>query len=462
MPEYLSVKVAILENVYSIICSLAMKTRLRKLWDALRSNYWFVPLTMMVLAFMLWLGTKTVDRLLTAKDKGSVAWLYVDTIDSMRTLLLTIDGTIIGIIGVVFSIMMIPLTIAASQFGPRLLRTFLRDIGTQITLGTFTATFLFCTLVLLQLRGLTERHLPQISATAGLLLGIISFAVLIFFINHVAISLQVTNLVFKVGKEINTAVDHDLPDHLDNAFVSSHSDTNNESEILTKNSWVVNATASGYLQVRDDETLLQIAQKHNLVLKLLGQPGDFIIDNTPLVIVWAEAAASKQTDLVIHSSFVLGAQRTLVQDITFGINELVEVAIRALSPAINDPFTAMTCLDWLGSVLCRICTRAFPQPKVFDKAGCLRLIRNPVNFASLADAAFNQIREYGRTSAAVTLRLIDTIAVVEQCARTEEQRSILLHHAILVERGCHAGLPEEADRQLVTARFNKMRGMVAK
>lgn len=439
-----------------------MKTRLRKLWDALRSNYWFVPSLMMVLAFMLWLGTRSIDRLLTAKDKGAVAWLYVDTIDSMRTLLLTIDGTIIGIIGVVFSIIMIPLTIAASQFGPRLLRTFLRDTGTQITLGTFTGTFIFCTLVLLQLRGLTERHLPQISATAGLLLGITSFAVLIFFINHVAISLQVTNLIFKVGKELNMAIDHDLPDYSHNAFIAVHADINNESLHGAKPSWVVNATASGYVQVRDDETLLQLAEKHNLVLQLLGQPGDFIVYNTPLIIIWADAAVSKQTELIITSSFVLGAQRTLVQDITFGINELVEVAIRALSPAINDPFTAMACLDWLGSVLCRTCTRAFPQPRLFDKAGCLRLIRSPVTFTSLADAAFNQIREYGRTSAAVTLRLIDTMATVAQCARTEEQHSVLLRHATLVERGCHTALPEEADRQPVTARFNKMRNMAGK
>ncbi|MEJ7680934.1 MAG: DUF2254 domain-containing protein [Segetibacter sp.] len=394
----------------------------------------------MALAVVLWISTSTIDRMLTARDKGSIAWLYVDTIDSMRTLLLTIEGTIIGIVGVVFSIMMVPLTIAASQFGPRLLRTFLRDIGTQMTLGTFTATFIFCMLVLLQLRGIPERHLPQISATIGLLLGIISFAVLIFFINHVAVSLQVSVLVSQVSKELHTAIDHDLPDHFDSASISSHADETNAIPFdSTKANRVVNATASGYVQVRDDERLLRLAQKHNIVLKLLSQPGDFIVEGTPLATVWQDVLTSREIDPAINAAFILGLQRTLIQDITFGINELVEVAIRALSPAINDPFTAMTCLDWLGSALCRICERIFPQAELFDKDGHLRLIRRPETFSRFADAAFNQIREYGRSSRAVTVRLIDTIAVVAQCARTDEQRRVLLRHAALVERGSHMG-----------------------
>src|SRR5678816_3154627 len=117
-----------------------MKTHLRKLLDSLKSSYWFIPLVMMALAFLLWLGTGSMDRILSARDKKEIAWLYVSDADTMRTLLLTIAVAIGGVLGVVFSIIMVPLTIAAAQFGPRLLRTFLRDSGTQITLGTFTAT----------------------------------------------------------------------------------------------------------------------------------------------------------------------------------------------------------------------------------------------------------------------------------------------------------------------------------
>ncbi|MEP7187560.1 MAG: DUF2254 family protein, partial [Roseiflexaceae bacterium] len=155
----------------------------------------------------------------------------------------------------------------------------------------------------------------------------------------------------------------------------------------------------------------------------------------------------------INSAFVLGRQRTLVQDIEFGINELVEVALRALSPAINDPFTAITCIDWLGSALCQLCARTLPPPTQCDAAGRLRLLVEPLTFARLADAAFNQIREYGRTSTAVTLHLLDVIAVVAACTRTASQRAALLRHAQLIEQGSHNGIAEESGRRSVAARF---------
>ncbi|MDQ6815240.1 MAG: DUF2254 domain-containing protein [Bacteroidota bacterium] len=436
-----------------------MKTHLRKLFDSLRSNYWFMPFAMMLVSIVVWLGTSTIDSILTYKDKAAISWLYVDTIDSMRTLLLTIEGTIIGIVGVVFSIMMVPLTIAASQFGPRLLRTFLRDKGTQMTLGTFTSTFIFCMLVLLQLRGVHDRHLPQISATFGLMLGICSFGVLIFFINHVAISIQVSVLVTKVSKELHTAIEHDLPDRVDGAMTSNAIEDNLISFDATKPGKVVNAVTSGYLQARDDEGLLRFAKKHNLVLQLVIQPGEFVIQGTSIAIVWPAELTLDKVDIVINEAFIFGAQRTLIQDITFGLNELAEVAVRALSPAINDPFTAMTCIDWLGSALCEICKRTPPKAVLFDDTGTCRIIRSPATFVDFADAAFSLIREYSYNSKAVTLRLMATIAAVIPFAKTGEQLKVLLRHAALIEHGCSTGLPQQADREEVKAAFQKILAM---
>jgi len=128
----------------------------------------------------------------------------------------------------------------------------------------------------------------------------------------------------------------------------------------------------------------------------------------------------------LQAGFVLGHQRTLVQDIDFGINKLVEVALRARAPAINDPFTAITCLDWLGCALCQLCARTFPAPTQYDAAGRLRLLFEPLTFEHIVDAAFNQIRECGRTSTAVTLHLLETIAIVASCARTDDQRAVLI------------------------------------
>ncbi len=192
------------------------------------------------------------------------------------------------------------------------------------------------------------------------------------------------------------------------------------------------------------------------MIRIAPNPGDFIVENSALIYTWPET--NTHTILkIVNAAFITGEQRTLVQDITFGINELAEVAIRALSPAINDPFTAMTCLDWISSALCSICKKTLGEAEIYDDKGNLRIIRNIITFADLANAAFNQIREYGNTSTAVTLRIMNTIKVVAECTVSDEQRKVLWGHAMLVERGCHIGLREESDRKMITDNFEIVR-----
>lgn len=428
-----------------------MTTNLRKLWDSLKSSYWFVPLVFMISALLLWLITGTLDHSLSTHDKKAITWLYLGDVDTMRTLLLTIAGVIIGVLGVVFSIIMVPLSLAAAQFGPRLLRTFLRDTGTQVSLGAFTGTFIFCMAVLLQLSKSVKHDLPQISVNVALLLSLISFGVLIYFINHVAVSLQAPVVVARVSKELHAAIEHEL--HQVPSFAKAAlSEQSKKEQTLSTPDHIITAKASGYLQVRDDYSLLRQATHHNIILKLLSEPGDFIVKGAPIVQVWGDIKLDDITHNV-HAAFITGKQRTLVQDITFGINELIEVALRALSPAINDPFTAMTCLDWVSSALCQVCNKPFPAPKVFDGEGNLRLLRNPISFTKLTDAAFNQIREYGRNSRYVTQRLMHTLKSVAVCTTTMEQRHALLKHAALTLDCCYIGLPDAADQQVIKEEY---------
>ena len=434
-----------------------MNPHLRKIWDTLKASYWFVPLIMMAAAALLWVGTGTLDYHLSTREKKTIAWLYISDSDSMRNVLLTIAAAIVGIVGVVFSIIMVPLSIAASQFGPRLLRTFLRDTGTQVTLGTFTSTFIFCMLVLLHLSSKSGDPLPQISVNVALLLGLASFGILLYFINHVAESIQAPLLVATVSRDLQAAIKRELPDQrLDSASYSSDAviafDT-------TASHQVVAASKSGYVQTRDDKVLLKLAAKHGLTLQLLASPGDFVVQGTPIALAWPPSLP-QHLPKMINAAFIHGSRRTLVQDITFGVNELVEVALRALSPAINDPFTAMTCLDWLGSALCFIITRPFPPAILYEVNGAVRIIRKPITFTSMAAAAFNQIREYGRNSSAVTLRLMETIKVVSFCAKTSEQRATLLHHAKLTESASQINLPEETDRKLILTCYQQVKELL--
>jgi uncharacterized membrane protein len=438
-----------------------MDVRLREQWDSLRSSYWFVPTVMTVGAVIGWAAIDAVDQFLRTTTALPVPWLYYDSLDAARTLLLAVAGAMVGIIGVVFSITTVPLTIAASQFGPRLLRTFLRDTGTQIVLGTFIATFMFCMLVLLRLHD-EAQALPQLSITIGLILALLSLGALIYYINHVAVSMQAPTVAAAVSAELQTAIARNFPEASDSAPPAARMAASATLPTdFAAQARPILATQSGYVQARDDAALLQLATQHDLIIQLLRQPGQFVTENTPLAQVWPPNPIPADVGASLQAAFVLGEQRTLVQDIEFGINELVEMALRALSPAINDPFTAMTCLDWLGRALCQLCRRPFPAPVQYDAAGRLRLLIEPLTFDHIVGAAFNQIREYGRTSTAVTLHLLETIAVVGGCARTDKQRAVLLQHAVLVEAGSRDGIAEVTGRQAVATRFRGVAAQLA-
>ena len=422
-----------------------MNVRLRERWDELRGSYWFVPTLMIIGAALLWAALGAADQALYEAGVARLPWLYYDTIEAARTLMFAVAGAMIGIIGVVFSITTVPLTIAASQFGPRLLRMFLRDTGTQVVLGTFTATFIFCMLVLLRLRDETTASLPQLALSVGLALALLSLGLLVYFINHIAVSMQAPNVVAAVSDELQAAIQTTFPLAAAPAapappFVPP------AAPALT-----VLARRSGYIQARDDNQLFQLAEAHDLTIQLLREPGAFVTAGAPLARVWPSAAPISAGQ-AINSAFVLEAQRTLVQDIEFGINELVEVALRALSPAINDPFTAMTCTDWLGAALCQLAMRQLHAPCRCSGNGTVRLASAPLTFGQATDAAFSQIREYGRGSASVTLHLLTTIAVVAECARSAEQRAHLLRHVHLIGQGSRDGLPEAATRAAVAQR----------
>ena len=172
-----------------------------------------------------------------------------------------------------------------------------------------------------------------------------------------------------------------------------------------------------------------------------------------MVKVWPQKRVDEELVQKINNVFILGAQRTREQDVEFAINQLVEIALRALSPGINDPFTAIACIDRLGAALCHLVEREFPPSYWYDDTETLRVVADVVTFAGVVDAAFHQIRQYGRSSAAVTIRLLETLAVVAAHTSKEEDRAVLLHHATMIERGSHTGLAEEQDRTDVEERY---------
>ncbi len=437
-----------------------MRGHLFKIWDRIRSSFWFVPAIMAGAAVALAFISVTMDEPIAKWLSHKLGWTFTSGAEGASAVLGIIAGSMISIAGVVFSMTLVALSLASSQLGPRLLRNFMRDTTTQVVLGTFVATFLYCLIVLRTIRRVEEViFVPHLSVTLGVLLAVVSVGVFIYFIHHVSVSIQANEIAARIGQELIEGIDHLFPEQTGRIPLPIPTEPPDASffETFDKEAQPVNANCDGYLQFIDIEALLALAIKHDLVIRLERKPGDYIIANCPLTHIWPANQVADQFTDQIPPLFVLGHQRTTSQDVEFGVNQLVEIAVRALSPGLNDPFTAITCVDHLGSALCRLASRNMPSPYHYDSQNQLRLITLTDTFPGIIDTAFNQIRQYCRSSAAVTIRLLETIAVVAGFVHRPEDRATLLRHAEMIARGANEALPEEQDRQAVEARYQTAR-----
>lgn len=424
--------------------------KLGKLWDSLHSSYWFVPTVMAILAIALAFGMLALDRAGYYGPIEKWGWIYTGGAEGARSVLSSVAGSVITVAGTVFSITIVALQLATSNFGPRLMRNFMQDIGNQIVLGTFIGTFIYCLLVLRTIRGEGDdydRFVPQLAVTVGFLVAIVSIGVLIYFIDHASTIIQAAHVISEVGADLDDATDRLFPEKLGRSAPRSQQQV---AAIPTDFDFVaspIKATSSGYLQIVDDKELMQLAYQHNLLLRLEYRPGEYIVKGSNLVMVYPGEDVNPKLTQQINNAFILGKERTEQQDVEFPINQLVEVALRAISPGINDPFTAIRCIDQLSAGLSRLAQREFPSPYRYDDNDKLRVIAKRVTFAQLTDAAFNQIRQYGKSDVAVTIRLLEAIATIASYTSAQQDRAALLRHAEMIEQDSFESISQEQDQR---------------
>jgi uncharacterized membrane protein len=422
--------------------------------EALRTNLWVVPMVEVVVAVVLYAGTHALDR---AAFNGSLhlpSWVIEGDADAARQILTALAAAVITVVGVVFSIMIVTLTLASTQFGPRMLRNFIRDRGTQITLGTFVATFVYATLVLVSIPGPAHgrQFVPHLSITVSVALVGVSMGVLIYFIHHIATTIQLPQVIASIASDLSRAIDAERgePGRLE----AGPSVT----ELLTRMSTgggTVPAPASGYLQFIRHRTLVQLATEKGAVVRLLYRPGHFLVEGHPMAIVWPAGAADAVTN-ELRRAHVTGPNRTLTQDLAFAFDQLVEIAIRALSPAVNDTFTALTCIDWLGESLCKVTTRWQPTRVHRDSHGFVRVITAHVSYSGLVERAFEKIRQASRGMPAVMIRQLDALTKIIELSSTGEQRAIMLGQAAMIQRSCLESVPEPSDRADVQREYDRV------
>jgi len=402
----------------------------------------------MVLAF----ATVALDKPATDWLTLNWGWTFTTGAEGSSSLLGAIAGSMITIAGVVFSMTLVALSLTSSQLGPRLLRNFMRDTKTQMVLGTFVATFLYCLLVLRTIRRPDEiAFVPHLSVALSVVFAVASVGVLIYFIHHMSVSIQANEIVARVGMELINEVERLFPQSIGRGAPLIPTNPPDAGFLVTfdREARPVGSAGDGYLQFVDGDALMALAMQEDVVIRLERRPGHYVVATRPLALVWPGNRVTDQLIDRVNSACALGNQRTTGQDIEFEINQLVEIAIRALSPGVNDPFTAMSCVDRLGSALCRLAQRDMPSPYRHDTQDHLRVIAPVFTFPDVTDAAFNQIRQYGSSSAAVTIRLLETIAVVAGSVLRPEDRTALLRHARMIARGASEGLPEAEDRRAV-------------
>ena len=438
-----------------------MKTKLLNLWEAVRTSFWFIPGLLVFAAIGLALAIVTIDQQVDLEPNRAFGLLYTGGPEGARAILSTIAGSMITVAGVAFSITIVALTLASSQFGPRLLRNFMRDTGNQMVLGIFIATFIYCLLVLRSVLTVGEHvFVPSLSVTFAMALALVNVGVLIYFIHHVSTSIQADHVIAAVYRELSENLQRLFPEELGTGSAEGDRDGPRPEEVSDAHAHRSTASESGYLQAIDSDGLLDLACKSDSLFHLQYRPGEFIVAGSTLVTVECKEPLDESLAEQIADSFISGPQRTPEQDAEFAIHQLVEVAARALSPGINGPFTAITCIDRLGSALCFLAKRAFPSRYCYDEEGELRMIARPITFTGITNAAFDQIRQYGRSSVAVTIRLLEALTMIAAHTRTQEQRQAILRQAEMIARASKDALPEENDRQDVEERYKALRSEI--
>ena len=431
--------------------------------DELRSGFFALPCAMTIAAICLAAVMVRVDESDAIRKLAADGWLYDGGPDGATFLLSIIAGSLISVAGTTYAVTIAVLTFASSQFGPRLLRNFLRDRGNQLVLGAYVATFMYSLLVIRSIgdpgRGPSGRPnlVPHLSIAVAMVSEAACVLLLIYFIHHVAISIQAPVVIANISRDLMRSVSRLYPGTLGNEPPASRRDAP-EADLTAgfdADAATVRFRGRGYVQALDEGRLIRLAGTHDLVLRLEFGPGDYVSMGNPLARVWPPDRVLPRLERALNEVVVLGRERTQLQDHEYHLNQLVEIAMRALSPAINDPFTAVQCIDRLTEALCAFAQLDPPSPYRYDGSGRLRIIAtNPQTFEELASVCYDNIRRYGLSSVDVTVRLLDGLTTVAPRVRRASDLAVLERHAQMLERGSKTAIPDAWDQGRIGERFS--------
>ncbi len=434
-----------------LLYDASMTARVRQWLETLAGSYWFVPMLLGVAAVGLSFLTLQIDQDGRMERLIAAGFLTANGPDGARSLLSTVAGSIITVAGVIFSLTMVVLTQASNQFGPRLLVNFMHDRANQIVLGTFVATFVYSLLVLRVVRagdvdlGVTE-FVPHLSIGVALLLTFVNAALLVYFFHHTAEGVRVSHVLAGISRGIEQRIEKSTVP-ADEVAPAPEVPPGFRDDFA-----VLDAPVGGVLQSVDVEGLVELAREHDAVIRLLHMPGAFVWKRAPYAEVHPASAAGDVED-GLPGYLTLGEHRSLSQDLGFLFDELLEVAIRALSPSMNDPFTAMNCIDRITQGLLLLDGRHRPHDTHADEDGVARAVVPLQSRVHLTKHLFSELRVHVAADLLATARQLEALRTLvhevsdpEQAHAAEEEFEALLTAArrSFPERDV-ASLPTELD-----------------
>ena len=394
------------------------------LFDRLRSTYWFVPALVTLACVAAGLALVAVDRTPWGAN-ALTGWAYGGGADGARSLLSAIAGSTITVVSVTFSVMVVALTVSSQHFGPRLLNSFMRDNPSQLVLGTFTGTFAYCLVVLRTVQGDGgDRYsifVPHLAVTGSVVLTLLSVGMLIYYVHHIASSMQVSVITVRVADDFVRSIERMYPEQIGEPGGTAPAGF----LPVPAGAARIDSEESGYLQTVDGEAILEATIGASVTLWLTARPGDFVTAGaTALAAVHPAPADLEAFSDAVRNACVIGADRTSHQDVAFPAQQLSEVALRALSPGVNEPFTAMTCIDRLGQGLALLAARRQPEA-VRSKGGIPRVIAAHRRFDELLHEIFEPVVLNAAPQPAVLEHVLGTLRMLDDVATRPEDREAI-------------------------------------
>lgn len=397
---------------------------LKRFLGNLRTSFWFVPL--LIVAFSIVLAVALIAADARVGERWLARWPLLFGADAVgaRAILSTIAGSMMTVVGVTFSMTLVTLSLASSQYSSRILRNFIRDRVTQVVLGIFGGIFTYCLIVLRTIRVDDEfGFVASLAVSFSIVLAVGGIGVLIYFIHHIASSIQASSIIAVVADETMNAVDRLFPGALGQSPDNDASDQ--APGAPAPRSWqTVPGIGDGYIQHVDGAALMRLACQLKTIVRMGHGIGTFLVQGTPLVSVALDTPPDDELVASLQAAYTISRHRTLEQDCAFGIRQIVDMAMRALSPSVNDTTTAIMCVDYLTAILSRLTVRDIPSTHRYAD-GELRVIAVGHTFASLVSESFDQIRSNAAGNVAIMWRLLGALQTIASLTPDPLRRQVL-------------------------------------